>query len=135
MQIDKINAKLILNDYISDIYDIYISKYIDILGITVDEFIQRLITDFEKLFTYKSLEYMNLDRLIIGNIYKYGDSDVIFLGCIQFSESELGKLQYLKVSEYYFPGKYLFYFKLKEDVYISLKINELFWIKDKNGNR
>ena len=126
MQIDKLDKHLILYDYKQIIHNIYDQRCIDLLNIDFEDFIQRLISDFEKLNDrFKGV----FTWLNIGNIYKYKGNNLIFLGCINFKGIDLYEHPFLAG---FLPEKLMFCFKLKDYQILSeiaLPIRDIHLIK------
>lgn len=91
MQIDKINTNLILKNYQFVIQTIYDNNNLSILDITIDQFIDRLNTDYQivKKSSCKEIDYQ------IGEQYIYllNNLPCIFLGCTIFSKEEKDKIR------------------------------------------
>ena len=138
MNTNKVDLNFIFNDHNQFLYNLYKKNYIDIIGITCDDFKQRLITDYEKLFNVNILTYDKWNWLTIGNTYEFSGNNVIFFGCIRFTKDELNLCKSI-IFDIYSPENIMFCFKQKEWNFgnvLILSLRELLiWVKIKNANR
>lgn len=146
MNIDKITVNFMFNDHNQFLYNLYKDNYIDIIGITFDNFKQRLITDYENLFNDNILNYDKWNWLTIGNTYNFSGNNVMFFGCIKFTEDELKICKKPIIFNVVFdafnafaPENIVFCFKQLDWTtgnILVLSLRELLiWVNIKNANR